>query len=401
MTIYLYLQIVTVMRPTNPFFTTNRIPQEFFCDRENETETLIKEIVNGNNMLLMSPRRMGKTGLVNHCYEDKRIKDNFEVFFIDIYDTSSIKELTFRLGKEIYDRMSLVHKVKTRGFLDCLRSLRGELSYDPLIMAPRFVLSVGQIREPEMTLDEMLSYLEDLDKPCIIAIDEFQRIADYEENNVEAMLRTKIQRLTNVRFIFSGSERHLLSQMFSSHTRPFYQSAGVMELKAIEETNYIRFAQRLFHEYGKDISSEAVSAVYRMMDGYTYFIQRTLNHTFGESPEGWKVSDDEIPYRIDTLLDSESATFKNILAMLSLNQRLLLSAIARDRKAVNILSGEFVARHNLGVPSSVQSSARSLLKKQLISRAGNQYYIDDKFLELWLRKEAGVQLSSFGKNQYI
>ena len=379
-----------IMRPANPFYTSNRIPSEYFCDRDKETETLVKEILSGNNMILISPRRMGKTGLVNHCFQDERISGFFETFFIDIYDTTSLKEFTFRLGKQVYDRMSIVDKVKAVGFLNCLGSLRGEFTYDPSAMAPRFALSVGQIRRPELTLDEILSYLESLDKPCIIAIDEFQRIGDYEEKNVEAMLRTKIQHLSNVRFIFSGSERHALSLMFSSHSRPFYRSAGVMELQPIDESVYVTFASRLFADYGKTISQEAIVATYRLMDGYTYFIQRTLNHIFWETPQNWEVTEDEIPQRVDEILDSESATFKNILSMLTMNQRLLLSAIAIDRKAVNILSAEFVSRHNLGVPSSVQSSTRSLLKKGFISRLGSTYYIDDKFLELLLRREAGV-----------
>ena len=159
---------------------------------------------------------------------------------------------------------------------------------------------------------------------------------------------------------------------------------------SIDESVYVTFASRLFADYGKTISKEAIVATYRLMDGYTYFIQRTLNHIFWETPQNWEVTEDEIPQRVDEILDSESATFKNILSMLTMNQRLLLSAIAIDRKAVNILSAEFVSRHNLGVPSSVQSSTRSLLKKGFISRLGSTYYIDDKFLELWLRREAGV-----------
>ena len=147
------------MRPINPFYTTNIIPAPFFCDRERETNNLALEIASGNNVLLMSPRRMGKTGLINHLFEDSRIKKTYNTFFIDIYDTSTLRELTFRLGKEVYDKMSLWDKARGIGFLGVLQSLKGEFSVDPVSMSPRFALSVGQINNPEATLDEILEYL--------------------------------------------------------------------------------------------------------------------------------------------------------------------------------------------------------------------------------------------------
>ena len=386
------------MRPSNPFFTTNPIPDEYFCDRKDDTESLVREIESGNHILLMSPRRMGKTGLINHLFEDDRIKGHFNTFFIDIYDTSTISELTFRLGKEVFDRMSLWGKAKATGFLGVLRSLRGELSYDSVTQLPRFAFSVGQIKNPEMTLDEIFAYLEGLDRPCIVAIDEFQQISWYEENNVEAMLRTRMQRLGNVRFIFSGSEPHLLSQMFATKARPFYRSGSTIVLERIPEPVYRDFATGLFKLYGKTISDDAVTSLYQMVDGYTYFLQKTLSYAFSRVSEAGAVYKDELLLLMEGLLESESHNFKNILSLLTANQRQLLSAIALCGKAENILSYDFVTRYHLGVPSSVQSAARSLLKKQMISRSGDVYIIDDKFLELWLRRSAGVPLEGCFNN---
>ena len=383
------------MRPAIPFFTTNPVPDDYFCDRKDDTENLIREIICGNHVLLMSPRRMGKTGLINHLFEDERIKDRYNTFFIDIFDTSTLQELTFRLGKEVFDRMSLWDKVKASGFLGVLKSLRGEFSYDPLTMGPRFALSVGQISDPSMTLDEIFSYLDSLERPSLVAIDEFQQIAGYEETNVEAILRTKMQRLRNVRFIFSGSEPHLLSFMFATKARPFYRSGSTIVLDRIPEDVYCEFACGLFELYGKSISEDAVSSLYRIVDGYTYFLQRTMSYVFSRISDGGAVFKAELLLLLRGLLETESHNFKNILSLLTANQRQLLSAIALAGKAENILSAEFVSRYHLGVPSSVQSSARSLLKKQMISRSGDVYTIDDKFLELWLRDSAGVPLSNY------
>lgn len=380
------------MRPVNPFFTTNPIPDEYFCDRDRETNELLSEIESRNNMLLMSPRRMGKTGLINHLYEDPRIKGRYNTFFIDIYDTSTLKELTFRLGKEVYDRMSLWDKARASGFLGVLSSLRGELTLDPVSMGPRFALSVGQIRYPETTLDEIFAYLEGMDKPCIVAIDEFQKIAEYEEKDVEAILRTKIQRLGNVRFIFCGSEQHLLAQMFQTQARPFYRSTRTIILDRIEKPVYLAFAEGLFESYGKSISSECLSALYDLVDGYTFYLQDILSFVFSRSSDGKTVTLADLIEMLGQILDNESVSCKTVLSMLTSNQRQLLSAISMSGKALNVLSNDFVSRHHLGATSSVQSALRSLLKKQLVSRDGDAYYLDDKYMELYLRRESGAPI---------
>ena len=383
------------MRPINPFYTTNIIPAPFFCDRERETNNLALEIASGNNVLLMSPRRMGKTGLINHLFEDSRIKKTYNTFFIDIYDTSTLRELTFRLGKEVYDKMSLWDKARGIGFLGVLQSLKGEFSVDPVSMSPRFALSVGQINNPEATLDEILEYLNKQDKPCIVAIDEFQQISDYEDNRVEAVLRTKIQRLNNIRFIFCGSERHLLNQMFLTKSRPFYRSTSSVVLDRIKKQKYIDFAKYLFKSYGKDISDEAVSTIYDMVDGYTYYLQRTMSYTFSRTAETETQNVPGCMALLEQLIQTESSNFKSVLSLLSASQREVLYAIAMAGKAVNILSKSFVSKYHLGVPSSVQSAVRSLLKKQLISRSGDVYSIEDKFLELYLKMDSGLSLQQY------
>ncbi len=88
--------------------------------------------------------------------------------------------------------------------------------------APVWGIGIGNIVNPEITLDEIFSYLNQADKPCLVAIDEFQQITNYADNRIEALLRTYIQRCTNAHFIFSGSHCHLMAEMFTSPARPFF-----------------------------------------------------------------------------------------------------------------------------------------------------------------------------------
>ena len=390
-------------RPLNPFFLSPVIPDNYFCDRQTETESLLRLLLNGSNVLLISPRRMGKSGLIHHLFDQPEIKDHFNTFYIDIYETSSIEELIQKLGQEIVRKLSCKGLDQFSGFLRSLVSLRGVFTLDPISGLPSFSVGIGEIKQPEATLDEIFSYLEKASKPCIVAIDEFQKIADYEQNNVEAVLRSRIQLLRNSHFIFSGSERSVLAQMFGSASRPFYQSTANMSLAPIGREVYADFATRLFNEYGKKLERESVFDLYDLLQGYTYYLQRAMNTVFSLLPEGVACSRQFIFDRIDEILTSNTDAYQDLLSSLTPNQRALLSAVAVEGIAMNIMSAEFINRHGLGSVSSVQTASRSLIKRQLLTRdPQKRYYLDDKFLELWLARPFGVTLEiRLGQNRLL
>ena len=384
--------MIKITKPLNPFFLSSDIPDAYFCDREKETLSLLRYVESRNNVLMISPRRMGKSGLIHHLFRQPDIRKNYYTFFVDIYETASLEELIQKMGREIVGKLSRRGFDPVRNFLGALTSLRGVFSLDPASGLPAFSVGIGDIPAPETTLDEVFSFLENADKPCIVAIDEFQKIADYEQRNVEAVLRTRIQRMKNTSFIFAGSERSVLARMFGSAARPFYQSAATMTLNAIDPEAYADFATRQFNDYGKMITRPSISILYDSLQGYTYYLQRVMNHAFSLLPEGL-VCDQEFLFAcMDEILTDNTANYQEILSSLTVNQRALLEAVALEGKAPNITSSDFIRRHGLVSASSVQSAARSLLKRQLLTRSPQkEYYLDDKFLECWLvRRQRGT-----------
>ena len=277
----------------NPFIVTGYIEPEYFCDRINESERLVKSIVNGNNIVIISPRRMGKTGLIEFCYNKPEISNVYYTFFIDILHTSSLREFTYLLGKTIYDSLLPRSKKMANTFIRALKSISGKFGFDAVTNLPVFNIELGDIERPEYTLDEIFKYLENADRRCIVAIDEFQQIAKYPEKNIEALLRTYIQKQSNSNFIFAGSERHLMQEMFLSSARPFYLSADILELKAIIPEIYIPFITGHFGKCNKTIDNDTVKYVYDLFDGHTYYIQKTFNESFAATSE--KLTG---PYRI-------------------------------------------------------------------------------------------------------
>lgn len=371
-------------RINNPFIVTGKIEPEYFCDRVNESARLIKSITNGNNLVIISPRRMGKTGLIQFCYDKPEIADEYYTFFIDILHTSSLREFTHLLGRAIYDTLLPRSRKMAIQFVQTIKSISGKFGFDPITNMPTFNVELGDIEQSEYTLDEIFQYLANADKPCIVAIDEFQQIAKYPEKNIEALLRTHIQKLRNSNFIFAGSERHMMQEMFTSAARPFYNSADILELKAIAPEIYIPFVMGHFEKRGKSISAENVEWVYKLFKGHTYYIQRTFNESFADTDKGEECTKEIIESAIDNMVSSNDTIFREILSNIPEKQKALLYAIAKDGEATQITSAQFIKRHSLHSASSVQAAAKKLLEKDIITQINKVYSVTDKLFAMWM-----------------
>lgn len=370
----------------NPFVVGRYVSDKYFCDREKETEFLIKQIENGRNIALISPRRMGKTGLVRHCFHQPRLSDNYYTFFVDIYATSSLAEFVYLLGKTIYEELKPKKTVWAEKFFQIITSLRVGFKMDAITGEPGFDIGLGDIQTPQITLDEIFQYLDAADKPCIVAIDEFQQIGSYEEKNVEAMLRTKIQQCKQTMFIYSGSKRHLMSNMFHSSSKPFYQSAISMGLEPIPMDMYVEFANRLFEERGKHVSSELVENVYRLFDGCTWFMQMMMNELFALTGHDETCGVDKLDEARKNVIQAQEVSYKDLLARLAPKQKLILQAIAKERLVKGITSSAFIKKYNLPSASSVQAALKPLLKNDLVTQDGDAYRVYDYFFSEWLAK---------------
>lgn len=382
------------MLPKNPFIISGQIPDQYFCDRVSESNRLIREISGqASNILLMASRRIGKTGLIDYCFRRPEIASRFYTFYIDILHTSSFQEFVCELGKEIYTRITPQGRKLLQSLTTIIRSINPKFSIDPISGIPDFSLEIGSITNPEYTLDEICSWLEKADRPCIVAIDEFQSIGNYPEKNIEAILRSKIQHMNNCHFIFCGSQPHLLSQMFSNYKRPFYMSTTNISLKAIEKGNYRDFAQHWFKESGKVIESEVFDSVYDLFDGNTFCVQRMLHDAFEKTDKGENCSKEICNIALKEILESNSISYRESLSRIGTKPKALLQAIALDGTARQITSGTFIKAHNLPSASSVQASMKILLKYELISKESYEYCVSDKFFSLWLKREAGRHLT--------
>ena len=368
----------------NPFIVGKYLSDRYFCDRREETEFLRKQIGNGRDVALISPRRLGKSGLIQHFFAQDDIKENYYVFFVDIYATTSLAEFVYTLGKEIYEQLKPQSTIWKEKFFQIITSFRVGFKLDAMSGAPSLDLGLGDIQTPQTTLDEIFTYIDEADKPCIIAIDEFQQIGEYTEKNVEALLRTKIQKCRRAQFIFSGSKRHVMSNMFNSPSKPFYQSAISMGLEPLPIDIYADFATRLFDERDRHIEREAIEQVWRLYDGYTWFVQMMMNELFALTHVDETCLADRIDEARRNLMMAQEQSYKDLLSNIPPKQKIVLQAIAKEGVAQNITSAKFIKKYNINSASSVQSAVKLLLKSDLITQTEKGYRVYDFFLSEWL-----------------
>ena len=373
------------MAMRNPFITNGYAGPEYFCDRVEETQHIMELLTNENNMALISPRRIGKTELIHHCFAQPEIQAEYYTFIIDIYSTNSVCDLVNMFGKAIIDALRPKGKTVWEKFLMVLSSLRSEISFD-INGLPVWGVGIGNLVNPEITLDEIFTYLNQADKPCLVAIDEFQQITNYADNRIEALLRTYIQRCTNAHFIFSGSHRHLMAEMFTSPARPFYQSVTLMNLKPLDVGKYKEFASGKFEERDKHLNTEVVDELFTRFNGVTSYIQRVMNVLFLKTPTDGTCTPDMVEDAVNYNLSMASDTYETLLRQMPEKQRNVFIAISAEGEARSVKSGAFAKKYHLPSPSSVNSALKGLLEKDFITQEGDAYMVYDKFFDMWLRK---------------
>lgn len=370
----------------NPFVISEKVIPKYFCDRKKESAQLISLVENRNNVVLIAPRRIGKTALIQYCFEKTKIKKDYLTFYIDILSTTNLREFIFILGKTIVEQIQPLGKKMLTSFINNVKSLAGKLGFDPISGMPTINIQLGDITQPEYTLQEIFKYLANAGKPCIVAIDEFQQVAKYPERGVEALLRSHILQINNCRFIFSGSERHLLQQMFSTPARPFYNSSSLIELEAIPKREYVEFIVDMFRKQHKNIAPELAEEIYDKFDGFTFYVQRLCNSIFSLTPPEGSAHRDMMTESLSVILYSYDTLFRERLYTLSTRQKELLFAIAAEGRVSKINSVEFIQSHSLSSASAVQTAMKALLRMDIVEKSMGEVYIVDKFFSLWVKK---------------
>lgn len=371
-------------RPSTPFPVTGYFGPSYFCNRVEETNILLSNIKGGRSTVLTAQRRIGKTALIHHVLS--KLPENIRGIYLDILPTENmngfLNEIATAVIKNVSDKKGFGRKI-----WDFIKSLRPSLSFDMLTGSPQVSFSLKD-HDVNNQIETIFTFLESQDEKFVIAIDEFQQILKYPEKNADSWLRSVIQKLRNVVFIFCGSQQHLINELFTLPSRPFYNSTGMLRISRIESGEYSSFIKKKFTENKINIKDPVLDHIIEWTEGHTYYVQLLCNRVFLSGVK--EITDTVWKEEAFRLLSEQEPVFINYRGMLTFHQWHLLKAIAHEGTLVEPTGSDFVTRHSLGSPSTVLRSLQSLLKMELIyfdyKTDGQKFYkLNDLLFCRWVQ----------------
>jgi AAA+ ATPase superfamily predicted ATPase len=370
----------------NPFIVLGYEGPDYFCDREDEINRLYLNMNNGINTTLISIRRMGKTGLVHHFFHRLSGEGKVDTLFVDLFETKNLEGFTGKFASAIFEKFP---ERKTFGekLWDFIKGFQPVITYNALTGQPEIKFNFTDISDCERSLKNLFLFLEKQDTPILIAFDEFQQISEYPETNTEAILRTIIQTLKNQRFIFSGSRKHIIAEMFLNANRPFFSSTQMMDLEAINRKEYNDFIRTHFFKHDKEISAETVDFILDWTYTHTFYTQFLCNQVFLLPEKNITLS--HVKWVCNRILRDNDATFAQYRTLLSPIQWSLLTAIAREDGTGSLSGASFLNKYHLSA-SGARRALTALLEKEMIfpqaTRESVIYHVYNRFLTRWLQE---------------
>ena len=372
----------------NPFTIKAYESKELFCDREEELQLMLRNCVNCTDMTLISQRRIGKTGLVLRLFDElKDVKPDIHTIYLDIFASRNIDDF-IKLMAEAAMRSFQPKTSIGEKLLTFIKSLRPQLTFDNITGEPQLQIAYQTAHEKEYTLRGLFEFLDSQNEHIVIAIDEFQQIRDYPEKNMEALLRTYIQQTHLLTFIFCGSKKHLMADIFANEKKPFYSSTVFVALDKISEQSYSSFIRKLFSGRQRNITEEALQFILEWTRRHTYYTQQ-LCHTI-YSNGSISITIEDVKKACEQLMKQSETVFLQYRQMLTDKQWNYLIAVAKEGSVQQITASAFLKDYKIGSPSVSRRLVEALCEKGLINDeitlAGTTYSISDVFLSRWMER---------------
>ncbi len=371
----------------NPFLVKGYQSPTYFCDREDETQTLIEAALNGRDITLYALRRMGKTGLLYNAAYYLKKKHKFLFLFSDVLSTDNadqlLEELTNNVIQQAFPKRSWFTKAG-----EAIRGIAPQISIDPFSGAPQVSISSKNQQEVFTTLEQIFALVESLNKPVYWAFDEFQQIQNYPEATpVLNKLRSLVQRSKNIHFVFSGSHKGMLMSIFEDHKAPFFKSTQLLHLKAIPEIKYTNFISKKFAKAPVKISDQAIAHLLHRCMLHTWYVQMLCNRLYQSNQD---ITPKQVDQVLNKILDEYEMTYYNYRSLLTKNQWMLLKAIGLETRVTQITSTAFISKYKLVGSASVLKALKRLIKDEmvveLLDEDSSYYRLNDVFLTRWLQR---------------
>ena len=246
------------------------------------------------------------------------------------------------------------------------------------------------VEQAKKSLEEVLAVPQHIasetGKRVAIVFDELQRILEYDDDHVERLLRSIIQRQNNVAYIFLGSQKHLISDMFLNRKRPLYSAADHFPIGPIEVKHWRPFIREKFEASDRKIGTQVIEQICELTQGHPFYTQHLCHAIWERCEPGKEVTRDDIRKGVQVVLAREASAYTALWESLTINQRRFLRGLAVEDHHVSPYSSAFLQKYGLGHPSSIQRLSSALIKRDVIDRDARSYLISDRFLRIWIRE---------------
>jgi AAA+ ATPase superfamily predicted ATPase len=361
----------------NPFKYGIEVTGDDFVDREKELAELREELLSGKSVVLYSQRRLGKSSLLKELF--RRMRGDAILVYVKLYGTESREAFARKIAEGVIT--NAYRKVdRMREALGFLRELRPNL----VLMSDGEVrLELGR-RVVARGLEEVLDFPEQIAEKrgmrLIVAFDEFQEIGLFDGSELEKLMKAKFEEHKHTAYVFAGSKRHLLHEIFTDESRPLFKFARPMELGNITKEEFSKFISIKFRSTNGSIAKEAIDRVLEFTDGHPYFTQQLCHELWYLAK---KIDDTSVVDRaIIAVLTHFGAEYEHIWdGLRSGTQRRLLLGMAREHEP-NFFSTEFIVEYKLKTVAHVQKALKLLENKGLVEKGK----IADIFFAEWLRR---------------
>lgn len=366
----------------NPFNYISIARGDGFYDRAEETERLVKTLSGDNNIVLLAPRRYGKTSLVFKVMEELE-KQGVDCVYFDMMPVYSLESFVELFTSALYRKQTA--KEKFLSIVSKLKNIRPKLTFDPAGNAD-FSIDFNEPRVSVSTVADVLDLPEKMSqdgRKIVVVFDEFQEIRRFGKFGLESLMRSKIQLHHAANYLFLGSKTHLMQDMFMAKNRPFYNSAMVMQLSVLPEADTCRFLQDRFAASDIRIDETMCRQFISRADNIPYYIQLIAAEVWQYmTPDLHDVTKDIVDECFARVIELKHDYYFELFDRFSPAQKRLLQSIARSGE--NIFSSEYIANNRLVGASSIQKSLAVLIESGLVERSDSTYFIGDPFFRRFL-----------------
>lgn len=370
----------------SPFIYGSTVSERSFTNREKEVNKLTNNLLGGINTMIISPRRWGKSSLVERVTNSIRTKhSDIRIVIIDLFSVNSEEEFMEKFAGDVLKASSSKWQEWIKSSRKLFKNLipKIQVSVDPL---NSFSISFDweEIRkhgDEILNLPEMVSRQKKI--KMIVCLDEFQVIANfpgYEE--FERRLRAVWQRHKAVTYCIYGSQRHMMSEIFNNPSKPFYRFGDIIMLPKIERESWISFICGSFRETGKVISKEEAGMIADLMKCHPWYVQQLSHYTWNMTLKSATKTD--IIRSLNELINANMPLYQRETEILSSTQLNLLKAVAHGE--TQLTSARVMNDYRLGTPRNVSKNKTILINDDVIGASGGTYFFLDPAFELWFRK---------------